>query len=456
MSFFESQIERRLQYEADDFSDTFTDIAHSVMGEKSSYEYKSRKRIEDDAVNEMLRYFGEKPARFPDDIEKLKEKIDYASAPYGIMSRRVRLEGDWDKDACGVMITVQKDSGKTVTLVPDKVFGYIFYDGELKKYIKIDKHNRSLFNENAYLFYKPLPNREFTLLRLLQYILMFMSRSDIILWLLLCFGSIRIAFETPRITQLLFGSIVPLKQATLIPAAFVMLISVAVCSYFIDLQKNVVTKKMSVKASSRIKAAGMMQVMELPRSFFREYSPGDLASRIDLIGHLTEIVVDSIASALYAVITVIVCLNLTYKNYPMYIGTVIIVSVSTLVIFLVSVKVNGSLMTKRLRAYTTESGVTYDTILGIQKIHLTGAEKRAFTRWGKIFSERSELEYKPRLEVALLKIAPVVLKYIGLAGVFAVTLINVFKKKHRFNRFLFLFSFLRIAHERSDNADEYR
>ena len=429
MSWFESQIKQRLINDADDLSDAFTDISRSVMSDKHNFVYKSRGRIEENAVNEMLHYFGEKPVKIPNDIKDLRGRIDYATAPYGIMSRRIKLTKGWYHDACGVMITRLKQSGKTVTLIPGKVTGYRFYDGELMKYVKITHSNSDMLDEDAYLFYKPLPDNDFTITRLLQYIHKFMSRSDVILWLIMCISSVSFAFNVPEIALVIFRDIVPMNEEGILPAACFWLIGIVISSYLIDLQKNVVTKKMSLKASSRIQAAGMMQLLDLPRSFFQEHSPGDLASRINLLGTLTETTVEALSVFAYVLITIIVCIHKTWINFPIFVHTVIVISVYTLITYAISIVLNAGLISKRLEAYTNESGVTYDTILGIQKIRLTGSESRAFSRWGRAFSERAAIEYAPKLRITLVRIAPVVLAFVGMFEVYSIVFREAFIDK---------------------------
>ena len=420
MSFIESQIKQRLQYDQEDFSDAFADISRSVMSDDIPFEYKSRDRIEENALSEMLRYFGEKPVKIPDDIKALKDKIGYACAPYGIMHRGVKLKGNWYNDACGVMVAKLKVSGKLVTLIPGAVSGYRFYDGENKKYIKVGKHNSYILEEDAIVFYKPLPEKKFTIIRLLQYILMFMSRSDILLWLILCVISINLSLNIPVITQLIFSTLVPTKEIQLLPAACSWFVGIVLGSYLIDLQKNVVTKKMSVKASSRIQAAGMMRLLNLPRSFFEKYSPGNLASRIDMLGRVTEMTVESLSGTAFILILAMTCFNRTAKNFSQFTHTVVFVSVFTGIIYILSIVLNTKLISQRLEAYTKENGITYDTILGIQKIRLTNSEKRAFARWGRAFAERAALEYTPRRSITLIKVAPTVVSFLGMLELYAV------------------------------------
>lgn len=447
MSFIESQIKQRHRYDQEDLFDAFVDISRSVMSDDTPFEYQSRDRIEENAVNELLRYFGEKPAKIPDDIKDVKEKIDYACAPYGIMHRSVRLVGDWYNDACGVMVAKLKASGKLVTLIPGAVSGYRFYDGEIKKYVKVDKHNSYIIEENALVFYKPLPEKEFTIARLLQYIAKFMSRSDSLLWLILCVISINLSLNIPVITQSIFSTLVPTEEVQLLPAACSWFVGIVLGSYLIDLQKDVVTKKMSVKAGYRIQAAGMMRLLNLPRSFFEKYSPGNLASRIDMLGNLTEMTVEALSSTAFVLILVVTCLNRTVKNFSQFTHTVVFVSVFTGIIYLSSIILNTKLISQRLEAYTKENGITYDTILGIQKIRLTNSEKRAFARWGRAFAERATLEYTPKRSITLIKIAPTVVSFLGMLEMYAVITIYAYQDYTNtavpvFFSFLVLYGFL--------------
>ena len=120
---------------------------------------------------------------------------------------------------------------------------YIFEFHGFRKYVKVDKHNSYIIEENALVFYKPLPEKKFTIARLLQYIAKFMSRSDSLLWLILCVISINLSLNIPVITQSIFSTLVPTEEVQLLPAACSWFVGIVLGSYLIDLQKDVVTKK---------------------------------------------------------------------------------------------------------------------------------------------------------------------------------------------------------------------
>ena len=60
-----------------------------------------------------------------------------------------------------------------------------------------------------------------------------------------------------------------------------------------------------------------------------------------------------------------------------------------------------------------ENGMTYAMITGVQKIKLSGAEKRAFARWGDLYAKEAKLKYNPPV---FIKINAVISTGISLAG----------------------------------------
>ncbi len=72
---------------------------------------------------------------------------------------------------------------------------------------------------------------------------------------------------------------------------------------------------------------------------------------------------------------------------------------------------------KYMKEEAKESGFSYAIISGIRKIRLSGAEKRAFARWAKIYAGGAEIKYNPPL---LLKINSAILPAASLLGMLAI------------------------------------
>jgi ABC-type bacteriocin/lantibiotic exporter with double-glycine peptidase domain len=60
-----------------------------------------------------------------------------------------------------------------------------------------------------------------------------------------------------------------------------------------------------------------------------------------------------------------------------------------------------------------ESGMSYATLTGVQKIRLSGSEKRVFARWGRLYAKEARLTYNPPV---FLKMNTVITNGISLVG----------------------------------------
>ena len=68
---------------------------------------------------------------------------------------------------------------------------------------------------------------------------------------------------------------------------------------------------------------------------------------------------------------------------------------------------------KSLLLNSKEAGVTYEMINGIQKIRLSGSEKRVFAKWANAYSQSAQVRYHPPL---ILRIYPAISLLITLLG----------------------------------------
>lgn len=68
---------------------------------------------------------------------------------------------------------------------------------------------------------------------------------------------------------------------------------------------------------------------------------------------------------------------------------------------------------KQMELSAKESGMSYALISGIQKIKLSGAEKRAFARWGELYAKEAELSYNPPLFLKLNSVISLAISLIG-------------------------------------------
>ena len=182
MSWFGDQIKQRKQFDDENFQDAFLDVASAILGRKIS-DYLKQKESAKDATREILKYyhfsFTDNQEK-PNNIKSFEEELNYYVKPYGIMYRNVILDENWYEQAIGPMIAFTKENNVPVALIPGKIKGYYFKDDVTNRNISITKRTSKLFNNEAYYFYRPLPQKKLTIADLLKFMVSLLSTSDII------------------------------------------------------------------------------------------------------------------------------------------------------------------------------------------------------------------------------------------------------------------------------------
>ena len=139
------------------------------------------------------------------------------------------------------------------------------------------------------------------------------------------------------------------------------------------------------KMSVNVSAAAMMRMLSLPASFFKNYSTGELSQYLSYMDSLCSTIVDSLFSTAVTGVFSLVYLTQIFAFAPSLVWPSLIVTLLTLAVSLCSALVQMRLDRERMVYAAQEKGFVFAVIRGIQKIRLSGAEKRTFAKWsGKI------------------------------------------------------------------------
>ena len=127
MGWFDEQIEYRKQQESKMLSDSYEKLHLTLTGRKSGQYYAEGADV-NDALEQLLKYFGIRDRKIPASLKEFEEKLDYLLTASDIMFRKVTLEPGWHKDAMGVMITSLKENGSVITVMRDAAGAYRYID----------------------------------------------------------------------------------------------------------------------------------------------------------------------------------------------------------------------------------------------------------------------------------------------------------------------------------------
>lgn len=413
MGWFDEQIKQRKQNDSDVFSDSFVSIAGAVMGTKISAALNDDRIKTKTEIDKILKFYHVKSREVPDNIKDMNEQLEYLMRPYGIMRRSVNLEKGWYRDAIGAMLGTRKDNGSVVALIPTGLSGYSFFDEATGRLVKLNRKTEQLIETEAICFYKPLPLKKIGIPALMKYIVETLSAADFVLFGLATLAVTLIGLLSPKLNNIIFSDVIESGSLRLVLAVTAFMICVTVSTMLINSVKSLLMARINTKMNISVQAATMTRVLSLPADFFKQYSSGELSSRAQYINTLCNMLVSTILSTGLTSLFSLVYISQIFVYAPALVVPALCIILATVLFSLISTFAQMKISKKQMELSAKENGMGYALITGVQKIKLSGAEKRAFARWGNLFAKEAELTYNPPM---FLKINAVISTAISLFG----------------------------------------
>lgn len=395
MGWFDEQIKQRKQSDNEIFQESFLSMTDAVLGSKTAASIGSDEAKADDAIHAILRYYGVKPQEIPPSVKGLDERLEYLLRPHGIMRRNVNLEKGWYKNAVGAMLGRRTDDGSAVALIPKGLSGYAYFDTATGKWTRVGRKNEILFAEEALCFYKPFPLKKLTIADLVRYIVSTLSAADLALVALATLAVSLVGLLTPRLNNLLFGTVIERADLVLLLGITVFMVSVTISSLLIGSVKSLLTTRVNTKMTLSVQAATMMRVMSLPPDFFKRYSSGELSSRSQQIQSLCSMLVSAVLGTGLTSLFSLLYITQIFSYAPTLVIPALAIILVTLAFSLLTTFAQMRYSKRQMELGAKESGMSYALITGVQKIRLSGAEKRAYARWAKLYAGQIALSYNP-------------------------------------------------------------
>ena len=395
MGSLKSRIEEKQRIDQEFLEDSYFRLAESLLGKGFSDKTVNRQVISKSVIDEILSTYHFRPIDIPSTINSFDKALDYSLRQYAIMKRQIRLKGTWYKDGYGPLLVFDKDDELPFLLIKNGWGNYTYKDLKNGKHIRINKNNVSLFKDEAYCFYRPLPEKELTIYDLIKYMKSCISIYDLIQLALVTLMVTLVGMVLPRLTKALTGPILESESIRgLIGALFCIFFLLISIQLFKSI-KGLIQKRLGIKISISVQAAMMMRIMSLQTNFFRAYSPGELKSRFMSVDRLCTMLLEIFLSSGLTAIMAILYIFQVFRFAPALLGTSILIVVTTLmfssIIIFIQVRVNR----RRLECSAKQSGMSYSIISGIEKIKLTGSEKQFFGKWLNLYANEAESTYNP-------------------------------------------------------------
>ena len=286
-------------------------------------------------------------------------------------------------------------SGEVVALLPDKLGRYGFFNPNTQKRVKLNRKTQELFEEDAYCFYKPFPLKKIGIRDLIKYIFSTIDVSVIVYIVAITLFATLVGMITPKITKILFSDVLESKSLQLLLSVACFYVCTSLSLLLIRGIKSLLMNRVSIQMDVSVQAATMARVLSLPPNFFKNYSSGEITSRAQSVNSLCTTLVQTFLSTGLTSLFSLLYITQVFVYAKELVVPALCVTIATLVFSVVSSLVQMKISEKQMELSGKMSGLTYQIITGVQKIKLSGSEKRVFARWLNHYSEEAKLTYNP-------------------------------------------------------------
>ncbi|MFF4272589.1 NHLP bacteriocin export ABC transporter permease/ATPase subunit [Streptomyces sp. NPDC001536] len=317
------------------------------------------------------------------------EQIALASR---IRARAVRLDGSWWRDNVGPLVGHRALSGTPVALLWRRG-GYVAVHPATGRETPIEKANAEEFEPRAVMFYRPLPERRLSPLRLLRFSMQGMG-GDLTNLLLSGLVTVAIGAIVPIATGKVLGEFVPKAQTNLIvQVCLAVMISSFVAAAFMLLQ-NLTILRLEGRIEATLQPAVWDRLLRLPTKFFTERSTGELASAAMGISSIRRLLAG--VGPVVAQSVTVGAMNLGLLFW--YSASMALAAIGMLVV-IAGVFLGLGLWQVRWQRRLVVLGnklnnQAFQTLRGLPKLRVAAAENYAYAAWASEFARSRELQQK--------------------------------------------------------------
>jgi len=394
MNDFTRQLYERLRQDDKDMSEALMDVADSLSGRQRFHDQAASVEEVRREIETICRYYH---APFPENIpetEDVNELIDYIVRPSGIMRRRILLQEKWWKNGDGAVLAVRKDNGRITALIPGHMGGYQLCSPDTGKYEKLSKQHKDLFEEEALCFYRPLPSKPLSGKELIKFLFRGISISDIIIVILASLLATGVGMLTPLITKIVFSQLIPTGKISLIGSMAILLVSAAIGGYLITAVKTRILDRIRLRMDVTLQNAVTGRLLHLPAAFFQGKSAGETAQAVFALNLLPDILTNSLMGSVLSAVFAFMYIAQIGSLAPSLFLPSLITLLAQLAIILLSLKQKVRKAREELSADKQTQGIVYSLITGIQRVRLSGSEKRVFARWARQYKYKAGAKFR--------------------------------------------------------------
>lgn len=309
--------------------------------------------------------------------------------------RKIILEENWFNHDSGAFIAFT-DEGKPVVCIPKGTSKYtIYYIGQNDSTGKTVTYKIAKeLSPEAYMIYKPLPNKKLNAFDLIKFGCESICKSDILNVLLFSLLSTIIGLLVPYLNQKIFDDYINTGDTNALFETCMLILVFSVSNLSFIIVKNIALFRSTNTMEYTAQSAVFDRLYNMPSSFYHNYSSVDLAKRATGVGTIFNVISNTVVSTLLTAI----CSVMYLVRMVTYSGQLAIAGVGLVLLNMLIVGVIGTIQIKYekqlIEINSKTSSVMYQLIGGISKIRIAGVENRALLQYLEPYGEFKKVTIK--------------------------------------------------------------
>ena len=316
----------------------------------------------------------------PSDIEQIETLL----SRYNIFFRYITLTDGWWARCTGYMMGFMADDNTPVILEPGFT-DYTFTHPKTGRLMMASK-SPDLLKQEALITCIPFTEEKLTVKSILRYAVSCFCIYDLLYCLMACVGVTLLTMFTPYVCKLIFSEVIPSGDAGQLMPIATLLFSAAAGLTMVQTARNLVVVRIKDKVEYTLQTAIMSHLLQLPATFAKKYTPGDLSNRLLSLSRVSS----SLTANFLSTLLTFLFSAIMFIQFFIYGGPLLTTGIIVVMIQLVAIMVEYYYTEKVQLSVNPSSsrlvGTLFGLFSGIQKIKTSGAEFRAFHQWAKAYA----------------------------------------------------------------------
>ena len=355
-------------------------------------------KVEDTALPDALQIIGRHegidfripaPSRPSDSPIGLVDILDAS----GVRARRVRFkdEGAWWRGDSNALLAFRSEDGQPIALLPGMFGRYREIDPVSKRSVRVTADRAGALEEEAWMFYRPLPSGKVKPADLLG-IALHGSGANLLRLVMAGLPGGLIKLLPALALGFVANHIVAGGSAGALYTVAVSLAGFGLIGALLQLLQSSALMRFEGRSASRVEAAFWDRLMRLPPKILHRQPAGDLAMSGMTFQNVRDDLQGVIADSLLSVIFLLPVFGVIFFYDATLGGIALVFSLASLLVTVVLGLRQISPYGRMISAARRVTGRLFQIIGGIAKLRVENAEGSAFAIWARDYREQKRAE----------------------------------------------------------------